>query len=113
MLAELRIILDLRAQKPEFISAILQESPQRPAEILVFELWHGMWEDFARVQGPKRYRKDSIERSKLLYESVQATFSTPVAKWKTALLGVSSTDARMSTIRKLTAKVTTSSNMGK
>ena len=94
ILAELRTILDLCAQEPEFISAILQESPERPSEIFVFELWQGTREDFARVQGPKQYRKDYLERSKLLYESVQATFSTPVAEWKTALLAqaMSSTD---------------------
>lgn len=86
MLAELKTILDLCAQEPEFISAILQEAPERPDEILVFELWHGTREDFARVQGPKQYRRDYIERSKLLYESVQATFSTPVAEWRTTLL---------------------------
>ena len=87
MLVELRTILKLCAQEPEFICAIVQETQERPDEILVFELWHGTHEDFVRVQGPKQYRREYIERSRQHYDKVEALFSTPFEEWGTDLLG--------------------------
>jgi quinol monooxygenase YgiN len=62
MLAELTAILDLCAQEPEFIAAFLQETPDRPNELLLFEIWQGTHDDFLRTQGPKQYRQDYIVR---------------------------------------------------
>ena len=86
MLAELHAVLDLCAQEPEFITAIIQETPDRPDEVLIFEVWRGTREDFARVQGPKPYRKDYLARSKQHVESVEAVFSEPSAERGTSLL---------------------------
>jgi quinol monooxygenase YgiN len=86
MLAELQTVLDLCAQEPEFITAILQETPDRPNELMLFELWHGTREDFARVQGPKPYRKEYIANSKQYTETVEAVFSSPFTEWGTNLL---------------------------
>lgn len=86
LLADLKNILDLCAKEPEFITAILQETPERPDELNVFELWHGTPEDFVRIQGPKEYRKEYIARSKQHIEKVEAIFSSAVQEWGTDLL---------------------------
>ena len=86
MLAELHTVLDLCAQEPEFITAILQETPEHPNELILFELWRGSHEDFIRVQGPKAYRRDYITRSKQYVETVEAVFSAPFQEWGTDLL---------------------------
>lgn len=86
MVRELETVLGLCAQEPEFITAIIQEAPDRPEELLLFELWRGTREDFARVQGPKAYRKEYLQRSKQYVETVDAVFGEPFAEWGTALL---------------------------
>lgn len=86
MLAEIHTVLDFCAKEPEFITAYLQETPERPNELLLFEIWRGTREDFVRVQGPKPYRKDYLTRSKQYVEKVDVIFSTPVVEWGTQLL---------------------------
>lgn len=86
MLAELKTILDLCALEPEFITAVLQEIPGRPDELIIYELWHGTHDDFARIQGPKPYRKEYIVRSKQYVEKVEVIFGAPFGEWGTNLL---------------------------
>jgi quinol monooxygenase YgiN len=86
MLADLRTILDHCAREEEFITTIVQETPERPDELILFELWRGTQEDFRRVQGPKAYRKEFSQRAKEHVESVEAIFSEPIAEWGTSLL---------------------------
>lgn len=86
MLMDLHTVLDLCAKEPEFVTAYLQETPERPNELLVFEIWRGTHEDFVRVQGPKPYRKEYLTRSKQHVEKVEAIFSTPTVEWGTQLL---------------------------
>ncbi len=86
MLGELKTVLDLCAQEPEFITAVLQETPERPNELILFEIWRGSHEDFIRVQGPKPYRKEYLTRSKQYIEEVSAVFSAPFQEWGTDLL---------------------------
>lgn len=88
MLKELKTILDLCAQEPEFITAILQDVPEQPDQLLLFEIWHGTREDFARVQGARPYRKDFLTRSKQHIESVEAIFAAPSQEWGTNLLSL-------------------------
>jgi quinol monooxygenase YgiN len=86
MLAELKTVLDLCAQEPEFITAVLQETPERPDEMILFEIWRGTHEDFIRVQGPKPYRKEYLASSKQYVAAVDAIFSVPFREWGTQLL---------------------------
>ena len=81
MLAEVQTVLDLCALEPEFVTAILQETSERPDELLLFEIWRGTREDFNRVQGPKPYRKEYLARSRQYVNSVEAIFSSPVREW--------------------------------
>jgi quinol monooxygenase YgiN len=86
MLAELKTVLDLCAQEPQFITTVLQETPDRPHELILFEIWRGSHEDFSRVQRPKPYRKDYLARSKQYVEEVEAVFSVPFRERGTDLL---------------------------
>lgn len=86
MLTAIKDVLALCAQEPEFLTAFLQETPDRPNELLLFEIWRGNHDDFLRTQGPKEYRKAYIARSKQHIESVEAIFSIPTIEWGTDLL---------------------------
>ena len=86
LLSELKTILDLCAREPEFVTAILNENPNQPDELFLFEIWRGTPEDFARVQGPKPYRQAYLEHSKPLLESVNVEWLAPTQEWGTKLL---------------------------
>jgi quinol monooxygenase YgiN len=57
LLVEIRGILDRCAKEPEFIAAIVHETPERPNEFVFYELWKGARAEFDAIQGPKPYRK--------------------------------------------------------
>ena len=82
----MRIILDLCEKEPEFITAIMHIMPDRPEEVMLYELWHGTREDFARVQHPKPYRSEYMQRSKRYVEHACVEWNVPVAEWGTAML---------------------------
>jgi quinol monooxygenase YgiN len=54
VLAEIKGILDLCAKEPEFITAIIHETPDRPNEFVFYELWNG--KERARSLTPYRGR---------------------------------------------------------
>src|SRR5258708_38711158 len=41
MLVEIKGILDRCAREPEFITGIVHETPERPNEFVLYELWKG------------------------------------------------------------------------
>jgi quinol monooxygenase YgiN len=41
VLSKLKGVIDLCAKEPEFINAIISESPERPNQFALQELWHG------------------------------------------------------------------------
>lgn len=86
LLKEIQEILALCEKEPEFVAGFLQETAERPNELLLFEIWRGSREEFIRVQGPKEYRKAYIANSKQYVESVEAIFSAPFLEWGTQLL---------------------------
>jgi len=51
---------------PFIITGILHETPERPNEFALYELWKGTRAEFDATQGPKPYRKAYIENVKNL-----------------------------------------------
>src|SRR5260370_9672368 len=60
-LVEMKGMLDRCAKEPEFIMAIIHETPERPNEIVFYELWKGTPPEFDSFQGPKLYRKAYLD----------------------------------------------------
>jgi quinol monooxygenase YgiN len=88
LLVEVRGILDLCAREPEFIAAIVHETPERPNEFVLYELWRGTRAEFDTIQGPKPYRKAYLENAKKLLETVNVEWNSPILEWGTNLTGL-------------------------
>ena len=85
---EIKGMLDRCAKGPEFIMAIIHETPERPNEFVFYELWKGTRAEFDAIQGPKPYRKAYIENSKKFVEKVDVEFNSPILEWGTNLTGL-------------------------
>ncbi|NID05869.1 hypothetical protein HBF26_13290 [Luteibacter jiangsuensis] len=81
LLNHIRAILDACAKEDDFITAVLHRTPERPLELTLYELWRGTKESFARTQGTRAYRKEYMDASRPLVESVQVTWDNPVQIW--------------------------------
>ncbi|UPG88156.1 hypothetical protein L2Y96_12075 [Luteibacter aegosomaticola] len=81
LLGHLRTILDECAKEDDFITAILHQTPERPLELTLYELWRGTRETFAQTQGTRAYRKVYMEASRPLVDSVQVSWDTPIHVW--------------------------------
>ena len=88
VLAEIKGILDLCAQEPEFITAIIHEPPDRPNEFVFYELWRGTRAEFDATQGTKPYRKAYIEKTKKFIDKVDVEWNLPILEWGTNLTGL-------------------------
>jgi quinol monooxygenase YgiN len=85
VLSKLKGIIDLCAKEPEFINAIISESPERPNQFDLQELWRGTHADFDAVQGVKPYRKAYLADVKQYLENVEVEWNTPIAEWGSRL----------------------------
>jgi quinol monooxygenase YgiN len=81
LMPELKKILDLCANEPEFLLAFLQESAERPNELRIFEVWKGTKEDFERVQSPKPYRRAYLEKTKAMVANVEVEQNSVIGTW--------------------------------
>ncbi len=88
ILTEMKSMLDRCAKEPEFIMAIIHETPERPNEFVFYELWEGTRADFDAIQGSKPYRKAYIENTKKFLEKVDVEFDAPILEWGTNLTGL-------------------------
>jgi quinol monooxygenase YgiN len=88
VLSKLKGVIDLYAKEPEFISAIISESPERPNQFALQELWRGTRADFDAVPGIKPYRKAYLADVKQYLEKVNVKWNTPIAKWGSRLSGL-------------------------
>src|SRR6267378_7639594 len=61
LLVEIKGILDRCAKEPEFIAAIVHETPERPNEFVFYELWKGTRAD-SRLDGIHASRSTSTWR---------------------------------------------------
>ncbi len=84
VLVEIKGVLDLCAKEPEFIMAIVHETPDRPNEFVFYELWKGTRAEFDAVQGPKPY----MENVKQFLEKVDVEWHSPILEWGTNLTGL-------------------------
>ncbi len=87
VLVELEACLERCATEPEFITAIVHETAERPNELMFYELWRGTRAEFDAVQGPKPYRVAYLQKVKQLLERVDVEWNTPILEWGTALTG--------------------------
>ncbi len=85
VLSKLKGVIDLCAKEPEFINAIISESPERPNQLFLHELWRGTRADFDGVQGIKSYRKAYLADVKQYLEKVEVEWDTPIAEWGSRL----------------------------
>ena len=85
VLSMLKGVINLCAKEPEFINAIISESPERPNQFALQELWRGTRADFDRVQGVKPYRKAYLADVKQYLEKVEVEWNTPIAEWGSRL----------------------------
>src|SRR6476660_7531547 len=76
-LGEMKDMFDRCAKEPDFIMAIIHETPERPNEFVCYELWKGTRAEFDAIQGPKPYRKAYMENSKKFVEKVDVEFNSP------------------------------------
>jgi quinol monooxygenase YgiN len=88
VLIEIKAMLDLCAKEPEFIMGILHETPDRPNEFVLHELWKGTRAEFDATQGTKPYRKAYIENTKKFLDKVDVEWNLPILEWGTNLTGL-------------------------
>src|SRR6267154_253310 len=81
-------LVDRPAKEPEFIMAIIHETPERPNEFVFYELWKGTRAEFDATQGTKPYRKAYIENTKRFLEKVGIEWNSPILEWGTNLTGL-------------------------
>jgi len=93
-LVEMKGMLDRCAKEPEFIMAIIHETPERPNEIVFYELWKGTRAEFDATQGTKPYRKAYIENTKKFLEKVDIEWNSPILEWGTNLTGLNQSRGR-------------------
>jgi quinol monooxygenase YgiN len=85
VLSKLKGVIDLCAKEPEFINAVTSESPERPNQFALEELWRGARADFEAVQGLKPYRKAYLADVKPYLEKVDVEWNSPIAEWGSRL----------------------------
>jgi len=88
VLSRLKGVIDLCTKEPEFINAIISESPERPNQLVLQELWCGTRTDFDAVQGVKPYRKAYLADVKQYLEKVEVEWNTPIVEWGSRLTDV-------------------------
>src|SRR5580700_1011887 len=88
LLVEIKGMLDRCAKEPEFIMGILHETPERPNQFALYELWKGTRAEFDATQGTKPYRKAYIENTKKFLEKVDVEWNLPILEWGTNLTGL-------------------------
>jgi len=85
VLSKLKAVVDLCAKEPQFINAIISESPERPNQFVLQEPWRGTRADFDAVQGGKPDRKAYLADVKQYLEKVEVEWNTPIAEWSSRL----------------------------
>lgn len=85
VLSKLKGVIDLCAKELEFINAIISESPERPNQFALQELWRGTRADFDAVQGIKPYRTAYLADIKQYLEKVDVEWNTPIIEWGSRL----------------------------
>src|SRR4029077_17861990 len=88
LLVEIKGMLDRCAKEPEFIMGILHETPERPNQLVLYELWKGTRAEFDATQGTKPYRNAYIENTKKFLDKVDVEWNLPILEWGTNLTGL-------------------------
>ena len=88
LLVEIKGMLDRCAKEPEFIMGILHETPERPNQFVLYELWKGTRAEFDATQGTKPYRKAYIENTKKFLDKVDVEWNLSILEWGTNLTGL-------------------------
>ncbi len=88
LLGHIRAILDECAKEADFITAVLHRTPDRPRELMLYELWRGTRETFSATQGTRSYRQAYLAASRPLIDSVQVSWDTPIQAWGAIAAGI-------------------------
>ena len=88
VLSKLKGVIHLCAKEPEFINAIISESPDRTDQFALRELWGGTRTDLDAVKGIKPYRKAYLADVKQYLEKVEVEWNAPFAEWGLRLSGL-------------------------
>lgn len=88
LLVEIKAMLDRCAKESEFIMGILHETPERPNQFVLHELWKGTRAEFDATQETKPYRKAYIESTKKFLEKVDVEWNLPILEWGANLTGL-------------------------
>ena len=86
-LSKLRGIIDICQREPEFITAIIHDTPESSNQMVLYELWKGTKEDFDAIQGIKPYRTEFLADIVQYVESAVIEWNTPTFEWGTDLTG--------------------------
>ena len=77
----LKDVLEVCMKEPAFISYTLHTYPDRPDELMLYEVWAGTRERFQQEEMKKPYRKPFMEEQKLYVQHVNVDWSVPVEEW--------------------------------
>jgi quinol monooxygenase YgiN len=80
VLSKLKGVIELCTKEPEFINAIISETPERPNQFFLHELWRGTRADFDAVQGVKPYRKAYLADVKQYLEKVDVVWTSAIVE---------------------------------
>src|SRR5258708_7332593 len=75
---EMKGMLDRCAKEPEFIMAIIHETPERPNEFVFYELWKGTPAESDGIQGPKPYGKAYLPNVRQFLEKAEVEWTSPI-----------------------------------
>jgi quinol monooxygenase YgiN len=74
----LKDVLEECIKEPAFLTYTLHSYPDRPDEVMLYEVWAGTRERFLQEETNKPYRRPFMEEQKLYVERVDVDWSIPV-----------------------------------
>src|SRR5580704_12865523 len=80
VLSKLKGVIELCTKEPEFISVIVSDTPERPNQFFLHELWRCTRADFDAVQGVKPYRKAYLADVKQYLEKVDVVWTSAMVE---------------------------------
>jgi quinol monooxygenase YgiN len=77
----LKDVLEECIKEPAFLTYTLHTYPDRPDEVMLYEVWAGTRDRFQQEEMKKPYRRPFMEEQKLYVEHVDVDWSVPIEEW--------------------------------
>jgi quinol monooxygenase YgiN len=74
-------VLEKCTKEPAFLTYTLHTYPDRPDEVMLYEVWAGTRDRFQQEEMKKPYRGPFMEEQKLYVEHVDVDWSVPIEEW--------------------------------